>query len=227
MYAARARPRTVEERDRLRMLRRRDVEQLESGGLQPLFLRLIGDRHEVAAGLQRVRSHMGLRQIGLHHDLRFARIGYVDCGKILRRALVREPEDAPAIGRDLDRHALAHAAKAVERMLSDQIEIPGDGRIAPGLQRAYLGSSHGVLLELMDRGWPKSFPGARAPRHPSASGARGPLPARLFIAPAASRTRGCLTRRRQASARSPVAIARASTRPQSTRPSRSSRDSPQ
>ena len=34
-------------------------------------------------------------------------------GEILRRAFVREPDDAPAVLGDLDRHALAHAAEAV------------------------------------------------------------------------------------------------------------------
>src|SRR5712692_7648899 len=69
---------------------------------------------------------MGLRQVGLHHHLGLARIGHVNRGEILRRALVREPEDAAAVGGDLDRHAFAHAAEAVEQVVGDEPEIPGD-----------------------------------------------------------------------------------------------------
>jgi len=61
-----------------------------------------------------------------HHHLRLARIGHVDGGEILRRALVREPEDAAPSGRDLDRHAFAHAAEAVEQVVAEQLEVPGD-----------------------------------------------------------------------------------------------------
>src|SRR5262245_14924829 len=39
---------------------------------------------------------------------------------------MREPEDAAAVGRDLDRHAFAHAAEAVEQVMADELEIPGD-----------------------------------------------------------------------------------------------------
>src|SRR5262249_39072171 len=49
-----------------------------------------------------------------------------DGGKILRRAFVREPEDAAAVGRDLDRHAFAHAAETVEQVMAEELEIPGD-----------------------------------------------------------------------------------------------------
>src|SRR5262249_5798880 len=49
-----------------------------------------------------------------------------DGGKILRRAFMREPEDAPAVRRDLDRHAFAHAAKAVEQVMGDELEVPRD-----------------------------------------------------------------------------------------------------
>ena len=126
VHPARGRARAVEERDRPRLLRNRDVEQLHAGGLQPLFLRLVGHRHDVPAGLERIRAHVGLRQVGLHHHLGLARIGHVDGGEILRRAFVREPEDAAAVGRDLDRHAFAHAAEAVEQVMADELEIPGN-----------------------------------------------------------------------------------------------------
>jgi hypothetical protein len=112
--------------DRLRLLRRRNVEQLEAGRLLPRLLALVGDRHDVADDFERVRAHVGLRQLGLHHHLRLARIGDIDRGEILRRALVREPDDAPPVLGDLDRHALAHAAEAVSSCWAMQLEIPFD-----------------------------------------------------------------------------------------------------
>ena len=91
-----------------------DVEQLEAGRLLPVLLGLVGDRHDVADDLERVGAHVALRQVGLHDHLRLARVGDVDGGEVLRRALVREPQDAAAVRRDLDRHAFADAAEAVE-----------------------------------------------------------------------------------------------------------------
>ena len=41
---------------------------------------------------------------------------------------------APAIGRDLDRHAFAHAAEAVERMLGEQLEVPRNRVVGAFLQ---------------------------------------------------------------------------------------------
>ena len=64
------------------------------------------------------------RQIGLHDDLGRARIGDVDGGEVLGRALVRQPQDAAAILGDLDRHALAHAAEAVELVVGQELEVP-------------------------------------------------------------------------------------------------------
>ena len=79
-----------------------------------------------------------------HHDLRLARIGDVDGGEILRRALMRQPDDAPAVRRDLDRHAFAHAAEAVERVLGEQLEIPGDRVVGAGLTGL---AAYGWLLD--------------------------------------------------------------------------------
>ena len=152
MHAARMRTRAVEEADRLRLLRHRNVEQLEAGGLEPDLLGLIRDRHDVVGDLERVRAHVGLRQVGLHHHLRLARIGDVDRGEILRRALVRQPQDAAAVGRDLHRHALAHAAEALQLVLRQQLEIPGDRLVAAARQRARVGDGHVVLLRNSVRG---------------------------------------------------------------------------
>jgi hypothetical protein len=90
-----------------------------------------------------------LRQVGLHYHLRLARIGHVDAGEILGRALVGEPEDAAAVRRDLDRHAFAHAAEALQLMLGQQLEIPGDRLIAAFGQRARIGNRHVVLLVIV------------------------------------------------------------------------------
>ena len=130
MHAARMLARAVEEGDRARLLRHRDVEQLEPGRLLADLLRLVGDRHDVAGDVERVRAHMRLRQVGLHHDLRIARIGDVDAGEILRRAFVRQPGDAAAVLGELHRDAFAHAAEAAEIVLRQQLEIPGHGLAA-------------------------------------------------------------------------------------------------
>src|SRR5262249_50559821 len=95
-----------------------------------------------------------LRQVGLHHHLGLAWIGYVDGGEILRRAFMREPEDAAAVGRDLDRHAFAHAAQTVEQVMADELEIPGD-RPAVAADRTFRGARalrHRLLCRRFFRG---------------------------------------------------------------------------
>ena len=144
MHAARELAAAIDEGDRLRFFRHGNVEQLEARRLLSDLLALIGHRHGVAADLERVGAHVGLRQIGLHDDFGLARIGHVDGGEILRRAFVRQPDDAAAVRRDLDRHAFAHAAEAIELVLGEQLEIPAD-RLVAALQRALFG--HQGLLE--------------------------------------------------------------------------------
>ena len=101
---------------------------------------------------------MGLRQVGLHDDLGPARIGDIDGGEILRRALVREPDDAPPVGRDLHRHAFAHAAETVELVLGEQLEIPAHGLVFRG-QRALFSHRHVVLLGIfLARAGVSAFP---------------------------------------------------------------------
>ena len=70
---------------------------------------------------------MRLRQVAAGDDLGRARIADIDRGEILRRAFVGEPQDAPPVLGDLDRHALADAAKAVELMVRQLPEIPDRG----------------------------------------------------------------------------------------------------
>src|SRR5713101_3355451 len=124
VHAAGSRPGAVEEADRARVLRHRDVEQLEPRRLQPLLRRLIGDRQDVADRFQRVRAHMGLRQIGACDDLWGARIADIDGGEVLWCALMGEPQDAAAVLGYLDRHALADSAKPVELVMRELPKIP-------------------------------------------------------------------------------------------------------
>src|SRR5262249_17914751 len=49
-----------------------------------------------------------------------------------------EREDTAAVGRDLDRHAFAHAAETVEQVMADELEIPGD-RPAVAADRTFRG----------------------------------------------------------------------------------------
>src|ERR1700730_15902049 len=102
---------------------------------------------------------MGLRQIRLYHHFRLARIGDIARGEIFRNALMGEQEKAPTVGRDLNRHPLPHAAESVERMLRDQLEVPGDGLIRALLERALFGDGHGVLLGVSgNRRYEMAFP---------------------------------------------------------------------
>ena len=67
---------------------------------------------------------MRLRQVGARDQLRRARIADIDRGEVLWRALVGEPQDAPAVLGDLDRHALADPAEPVELVMCELLEIP-------------------------------------------------------------------------------------------------------
>src|SRR5690348_4483861 len=67
---------------------------------------------------------MRFGQIGAGDDLQLLGVGDVDRGVVLWRAFVRKPQDAPPILGQLQRHALAHAAKAIERMVGNLLEVP-------------------------------------------------------------------------------------------------------
>ena len=96
-------------------------------GCRPGCCRLVGDGQDVADRLQRVRAHMRLRQVAAGDDLWRARIADVDRGEVLRRAFMRQPQDAAPVLGDLDRHALADAAEAVELMVRQLAKIPDRG----------------------------------------------------------------------------------------------------
>jgi hypothetical protein len=113
-----------------------DVEDLEAGRLQPDRLGLIGDDEQIAGKVERVRAHVAVGQIRLEDDGRLARIGDVDRGDVLRRRLVRQPEHAPAVARELDDHALADVAEPAEVVLREQRHVPGRGCGGHGRLRA-------------------------------------------------------------------------------------------
>src|SRR5262245_48560726 len=126
MYATRAWSRSVDVGDGFWLLRHRDIEKLEARRLLPVLLHLVGNRHDVADCLQRVRPHVRLGQIGLDDDLGRTRVGYINGGEVFGRALMRQPQDAAPILGDLYRHALAHAAEATKLVMSNKLEILDD-----------------------------------------------------------------------------------------------------
>src|SRR5207244_2259631 len=73
-------------------------------------------------------------------------------GEILRRALMREPDDASPVLGDLDRHAFAHAAESAKLMMAEQLEIPFD-----------LVSGHS-RLRIVDHRFATACPGRSAAR---------------------------------------------------------------
>ena len=84
---------------------------------------MIGDDEQVADEIERVGAHPVVGQIGLRHHRRLLGIGDVDGGDVLRRRFVGDPQDAPAVATALDSHPLAAVAEAVERMLSEQLDV--------------------------------------------------------------------------------------------------------
>src|SRR5262249_19287822 len=66
----------------------------------------------------------------LHDDRRFAWIRHVDGGDVLRRRFVSQPQDATPVARQLDDHALAAIAEAVEVVVSEEAQIPPEIRSA-------------------------------------------------------------------------------------------------
>jgi hypothetical protein len=133
MHSARMRSRRIEVRDALRPFGHRDVEQLEAGRSESRLLRLIRDRHRVAYDVERIRAHLRMGQLGLDHDPRRARIADVDSGEVLRRRLVREPQDAAAVACELHRHALADAAEAREVVMGEEAHVERQ-RLAAGFR---------------------------------------------------------------------------------------------
>jgi hypothetical protein len=113
--------------DRSWLFRRADIEQLEARRLEAELGHLVGHRHQVARHFEGIGAHLGVRQVGLHDHLGRARIADVDRGEVLGRAFVREPQHAAAVARELHRHALAHAAEAVERVLREQFHVEEHG----------------------------------------------------------------------------------------------------
>ena len=120
------RPRRVEMGDALRRFGRRDVEEIEAGGLHVYGARLIRDGHHVPDDVERVGAHLRVREVGLDDHLRRARVGDVDRGEVLRRRLVREPQDTAPVARSLYRHAFSHPAEALQFVMGEQVHVPGE-----------------------------------------------------------------------------------------------------
>ena len=114
VHAARRRTGAIEERDAARFLGLADVPHLDAGRRRAVRAGLVRDGHDVAADLQRVGAHVPMRQLGLRHHARLARIGHVHGGEILRRAFMRHPQHAAAVV-DLQADALADIAEAGQR----------------------------------------------------------------------------------------------------------------
>ena len=132
VHAARVLARGVEVRDELRRFRLADVEEIEARRLQVHLARLVRNRHHVADDVERVRAHLRVRQLGLHHHLEVLRIGDVDRGEVLRRRLVRHPQDPAPVLRELHAHALADAAEARELVVRQQLHVERQRLIGTG-----------------------------------------------------------------------------------------------
>jgi hypothetical protein len=126
VHAARMRPGGIEMGNELWLLRHADVEQVEPRGRQSCALCLIGDGHHIADDVERIRAHLGVRQLGLGHDPRRSRVRHVDAGEILGRGFVREPQHAAAVARELHRHALTDAAKALQLVMGKKAHVQGE-----------------------------------------------------------------------------------------------------
>ena len=123
VHAARVRAGRIEMADARRLLRHADIEQVETGGRQSNALRLIRDCHHVADHVERIRAHFGVRQLGLRDDARRTRVGHIHAGEILRSRLMRKPQDAAPIARELHRHAFADSAKALQLVMGKQTHV--------------------------------------------------------------------------------------------------------
>jgi len=73
-----------------------------------------------------------MRQLGLHHDAGIFRIGDVDRREILRRGLVREPQDPAPVARELHAHAFADAAEALQLVVREQFHVERERLIGRG-----------------------------------------------------------------------------------------------
>ena len=117
------RPGSVEMRNKFRLFRHADIEQIETGGRQSNALCLIRDCHHVVDHVERIRAHFGVRQLGLRDDARRMRVGHIHAGEILRSRLMRKPQDAAPIARELHRHAFADSAKALQLVMGKQTHV--------------------------------------------------------------------------------------------------------
>ena len=109
------------------LLRLADVKNIETGRFVAGFRRLISDRQRIADDVQRIGTHAAMRQLGLHDDLRIARIADVHAAEIFRCRLMGEPQNAPSVRRQLHVYALAHATEAAEFVVREELHVPRHG----------------------------------------------------------------------------------------------------
>ena len=73
-----------------------------------------------------------MRQFGLDHDFGLARVGHVESGEVLRCGLVRKPEDATLVARDLHTHAFADAAESLQFVVREEPHVQGERLLGAG-----------------------------------------------------------------------------------------------
>jgi hypothetical protein len=70
-----------------------------------------------------VRPHLAVGQIGLGDHGGLLRLGHVHRRDVLRRRLVGEPQHAAAVPGELDGHALAAVAEAVQLVVGQELHV--------------------------------------------------------------------------------------------------------
>ena len=109
----------VEERDGAWIGGVADVEQLHACRLQPSLLGLIRHSQRVPHEIQGIRPHLGVRQLGLRHELRFGRIGDIHNREVYGGAFVGNVHDAASISGLLQPHPLPAIAEATQVTVAD------------------------------------------------------------------------------------------------------------
>ncbi|MNY33627.1 hypothetical protein D3C86_1679130 [compost metagenome] len=110
-------------RDEPWILRHANVPHVESGRFCAGRLDLAGNHHDIAHNIQRVGADLHVWELRLADQPRFARIGDIDRGEILRRRFMRHPQNASAIARLLHRNAFAKPTESIEFVLGQQAHI--------------------------------------------------------------------------------------------------------
>src|SRR5688572_33273029 len=126
MDALRLPARHVEECDFAGLDRIRYVVDLESCRLESCLVHLVRHEQRIAAQRERIAAHVAMRQRKLPYKLRLARLGDVEYRKSDRRMLMRDVHDAPAVARQLHRHAFAEVRCATGIVTAEEFQIVRD-----------------------------------------------------------------------------------------------------